>query len=129
MTKPNITALEAARCLSLLEEAAEPFVAAALARKLHLPGSRESQRRHVRAIVEHLRDNGLQIVATLQNGYWLTEDSALWRDYLEGRQIDAKRILGETHKRKRMLADAQGQGLLFEQRQRLCCGCATCGVG
>ncbi len=126
MTKLNITTLEAAKCLSFLESADEPLVAAELARKLRLSGSRESQRRHVRALVEHLRDNGSMIIATLQNGYWLTEDSALWRDYLEGRQIDAKRILGETHKRKRTLADAQGQGLLFEQR--LCCGCATCGV-
>lgn len=127
MAKINITASEAAGCLRVLEVAAEPIVAADLAKKLYLPGSRESQRRHVRAIVKHLRDNGSQIVATLWGGYFLTEDSQLWRDYLEDRQIDAKRILGETHKRKRMLADAAGQGLLFNQR--IHCGVATCGLG
>ena len=127
MTKPNITASEAAGCLRILESATEPIVAAGLARKLYLAGNRESQRRHVRAIIKHLRHNGSQIVATLQDGYFLTEDSRLWRDYLEGRQIDAKRILGETHRRKRMLADAAGQGLLFSQR--IHCGVATCGVG
>jgi len=52
---------------------------------------------------------------------------SLWRDYLEGRQIDAKRILGETGKRKKMLSDAKGQGMLFEQRIQM--GCATCGIG
>lgn len=56
------------------------------------------------------------IVATQQQGYWLTEDEQLWKEYLEGRQIDAKRILGETHKRKRQLADAQGQRFLFDRR-------------
>lgn len=125
--KPNITTLEAAKCLSFLESAGEPIVAAKLAKKLRLSGSRESQRRHIRAIIEHLRDNGSMIIATLQAGYWLTEDTSLWRDYLEGRQIDAKRILGETHKRKRILASAQGQGLLFKP-QRTVCGCATTGV-
>lgn len=127
MAKINITASEAAECLRVLESATEPIVAADLARKLYLVGNRESQRRHVRAIVEHLRKNGSQIVATRRDGYSLIEDSQLWRDYLDGRQIDAKRILGETHKRKRMLADAAGQGLLFSQRIR--CGVATCGVG
>ena len=123
MNKPNITTLEAADCLLLLKSAAEPMVAAKLARKLRLSGSRETQRRHVRAIIKYLRDNGSQIVATQWGGYFLTEEPALWRDYLEGRQIDAKRILGETHKRKRMLTDSQGQGVLFEQR--ICYGVAS----
>ena len=82
------------------------------------------QPRITAAIIEHLRDNGSMIVATLQQGYWLTEDSSLWRDYLEGRQIDAKRVLGETHKRKRQLTE--GQGFLFDMR--INCGVATCGV-
>lgn len=120
----NITAEEAARCLQILQDMAEPILAADLACKLGLGGSRESQRRHVRAIVEHLRDNGSMIVATRQQGYWLTEDSSLWRDYLEGRQIDAKRVLGETHKRKRQLTE--GQRFLFDMR--INCGVATCGV-
>ena len=126
MNKANITTLEAARCLSLLETAAEPMVAAKLARRLRLAGSRETQRRHVRAVVKYLRDNGSHIVATLTGGYWLTENDEIWRDYLEGRQIDAKRILGETHKRKR-IAGSQGQGTLFDIR--VCCGVATCGTG
>jgi len=124
VSKPNVTALEAARCLSVLESAREPIVAVELASRLGLSGSRETQRRHVRAIIEHLRNNGSMIVAALQNGYFLTEDTQLWRDYLEGRQIDAKRILGETHKQKRILTDSKGQGILFEQR--IFCGCASC---
>jgi len=124
--KANVTAEEAARCLRVLQDIAKPIVAADLAKKLALGGSRETQRRHVRAVIEHLRDNGSMVVATRQQGYWLTEDEGLWKDYLEGRQIDAKRVLGETHKRKRMLADAKGQGLLFDKRIRY--GVATCGV-
>ncbi len=125
MSKANITTLEAARCLSLLEAAAEPIVAAKLAEKLRLAGSRESQRRHVRALVKYLRKNGSHIVATLTDGYWLTKEDDIWRDYLEGKAIDAKRILGETYKRKK-IAGSKGQGLLFETR--VCCGVATCGV-
>jgi len=112
--KPNITTLELARCLSFLESADKPLVAADLAQKMHLPGNRESQRRHVRAIIKQLRENGSMIAATLQEGYFLTEDLQLWRDYLEGRQIDAKHVLGETHKRKKMLTEVgSGQGVLF----------------
>lgn len=112
--KPNITTLELARCLSFLESAEEVMTAALLAAKLHLAGSRESQRRHVRALVKKLRDNGSMVVATLQDGYFLTEDPQLYQDYLEGRQIDAKSILGETHKRKRILTEVgSGQGVLF----------------
>lgn len=122
MNTPNITAVEAARCLRILKSADKPIVAADLARKLDLGGNRESQRRHIRAIIKHLRDNGSMIIATLWGGYFLTEDSQLWRDYLEGRQIDAKRILGETHKRKKMLIEANGQGVLFRPR-------VTCGIG
>lgn len=123
MSIPSITTIETAKCLALLESALAPLVAAEIAHRLNLSGNRESQRRHIRAIIEYLRDNGSQIIATLQQGYWLTEDAGLWRDYLEGRQIDAKRILGETHRRKKMLADSQGQGHLFEQK--IFAGCAT----
>ena len=126
MSNPNITATEAAKCLRVLQDIAKPIVAADLAKKLALGGSRESQRRHVRAVIEHLRDNGSMVVAKRQRGYWLAGDLSLWKDYLDSRQIDAKRVLGETHKRKRMLADAKGQGLLFDQRIRY--GVATCGV-
>jgi len=127
MSRPNVTTDEAAGCLSLLETAARPQTAAELAQKMKLAGSRETQRRHVRAIVRHLRDNcGAQIVATLAGGYWLTDDEQLWSDYLKGRQIDAKRILGRTHEQKRMLVDDRGQGHLFDMRTR--CGVASCGV-
>jgi len=112
--KANITTSEAARCLSILESAAEPMTAAALAARLGLSGSRETQRRRIRAIVEHLRnDCSAKIVATLQDGYFLTDDDKLWRDWLDGRQIDAKRVLGVTYKQKKMLTDSQGQGVLF----------------
>jgi len=127
MDQVNITSPQAARCLRILENAAgKPIVAAELARQLGLAGNRETQRRHVRAIIEHLRETGAMVVATLQDGYFLTEDTSLWRDYLEGRQIDAKKILGQTHKKKRMLTDVNGQGLLFTQR--ICCGVAMMGA-
>lgn len=113
-----------ARCLELLKAATEPIVAADLARTMQLSGSRETQRRHIRAVIKKLRETGSMIVATLQGGYWLTDDKALWRDYLEGRQIDAKKILGGTHKQKKeILRDASGQELLFDNR--ILCGCAT----
>lgn len=115
MDKPNITSSEVARCLSILESENRFVPASELARRLFLAGSHETQRRHVRAIIKQLRDNGSMIVATLWGGYFLTEDTQLWRDYLEGRQIDAKRILGETHRRKKMITYANGQGALFGQ--------------
>lgn len=127
MIRPDITTSEAARCLELLESAAGPIVAADLAYRLRLAGSRESQRRHVRRIVNRLRDNGSKIVANRKDGYFITEDPKVLRDYLEGCQIGAKKVLGVTHKRKRMLADSNGQGLLFTQRIR--CGVASCGAG
>ena len=117
MSNPNITTEEAALCLRLLQAATEPIVAPDLARLLGLAGSRETQRRHVRALIKHLRDIcGLHIIATLWGGYLLTGDEQLWRDYNEGRQIDAKRILAVTHKRKKMIQDRAGQGFLFGQK-------------
>ena len=112
MNEPNITTDACAACLRILKAASEPIVAAELAAMMHLTGNRESQRRHVRAIIKHLRDNGSRIVATLSGGYWLTEDDEIWRDYNEHRQVDAKKIFAETHRRK-MLMDQKGQGVLF----------------
>jgi len=112
MNEPNVTTDACAACLRILKTAAEPMVAADMAVRMQLAGNRETQRRHIRAIVKHLRDNGSRIVATLAGGYWLTEDDELWREYNEGRQIDAKKIFAETHRRK-MLMDQKGQGVLF----------------
>jgi hypothetical protein len=119
MNEVNVTSSDLARCLTILKEAEMPMTAATLAMRLYLPGCRETQRRHVRAIIEQLRKAGARIVATLSEGYWLTEDLSLWSEYLEGRQIDAKKILAETYKRKRMLADAAGQGILFGQKMTI----------
>ena len=123
MNEPNVTTLDASKCLRILQASHEPLVAAELAARLQLSGNRETQRRHVRAIVKHLRDNGSRIVATLAGGYWLTNDDEIWRDYLEGRAIDAKRIIGEASRKKKMLSDAKGQGMLFVPTVQ--CGCAT----
>jgi len=121
MDKTNITTDEAAACLRLLRRAGGPMTAAELAATLYFSGKRETQRRHVRALIKHLRDNGAWIAATLQGGYFLTGDPALWRDYNEGRQIDAKKIFGVTHKRKKAaLADRLGQGFLFNPNPRVC---------
>jgi len=108
------TTEENARCLEALEGAEAPMTAMQIAAWLRLTGSRETQRRRVRAIVEVLRNQGSMIVATQQYGYWLTDDAKIYADYLAGRQIDAKKVLGKTHKeRKRMLTDRAGQGVLF----------------
>lgn len=109
----NVEASEVAMCLAILQTHESPIVAAEIARRLHLEGSRETGRRHVRAIVKQLRDKGAMIVAVGSSGYYLTDDPDLWKQYLEGRQIEAKKVMGETHKRKKMAADSKGQGLLF----------------
>jgi len=99
-------------CLRHLQAAEGPTTAVELADKLMLTGSRETRRRKIRAIVRRLRDGGAMIVATLHGGYWLTDDESLWAQYLDGRQIDAKRILGDAY-RKKMVTDRKGQGMLF----------------
>lgn len=125
MSETNITTDETAQCLRVLQAARGPIVAAGLARRLRLHGCRETQRRHVRAIIEHLRKNGSWIVGLNPEGYFLTQDPQTWRDYNEGRQIDAKRIFAEVHKRKRILNDGK-QELLFDTSIR--CGVATMNV-
>jgi len=113
MNSRTTTTDEATRLLGVLCRTEAAMTAAELAGRLALTGCRESQRRHIRALVKRLRDEGKWIVATLQGGYWLTEDRDLWRDWLEHRSIDAKRLIGESHRRQKMLTDASGQGLLF----------------
>ncbi|HAL45500.1 MAG: hypothetical protein A2Y12_08820 [Planctomycetes bacterium GWF2_42_9] len=104
---------QAARCLMLIKNNG-PILAAALAERLGFVGERETLRRKIRAIVQHLRnDCGEMIVADSVNGYYLTEDEKVWQDYLNGRQIDAKKILGITGKQLKMVTDSRGQGLLF----------------
>ncbi len=120
MTLTTLTRDQAARTLEVLKAADEPITAADLARRLDLSGCRETQRRGVRALVKQLRDDGARIVATLTGGYWLTDDPAIWRDYLEGRKIDARRLIGQSSRRQRMAVDADGQGLLFVPTER--CG-------
>lgn len=112
MDRPHIQPVVAAKLLSLLEQADEPLTAAVIAQKLNLAGERETQRRHVRAIVEYLRQHDSMIIATLSAGYWLTKDGAMYKEYLEGRQIDVKRILGETGRQKKTVF-FKGQGILF----------------
>ena len=104
---------ELVSCLSILKS--QPMTAAQIAARLRLSGCRETQRRSVRAMVEVLRDKGCRIVATNRDGYFLTTDEKVWRDYLEGRQIDAKTVLGRTHGQIRQMR-FKAQGLLFGQR-------------
>jgi hypothetical protein len=122
MKQVNITNDEAASCLLLLKRSGSPYVAADIARAMGLSGKRETQRRHVRAIIKHLRETGSMIVATLAGGYWLTEDYGTWKDYNAGRQLDAKRILGETGRRAKIISDRNGQGVLFGP-------VVSCGIG
>lgn len=100
-------------CLTLLKSADRFVPAAEIAERLHIGGKRETQRRVVREMVKTLRQANHWIVASLSDGYYLTTEKVVWQDYLDGRQIDAKRILGESGRRKRMVADKTGQGLLF----------------
>jgi len=118
-----ITVGEAAACVSLLEGASEVMPAASIAERLGLTGCRETQRRHVRAIIDHLRAGNCKVVADSQ-GYWLTDDEKVWRDYLENRQIDAKVVLGSAHRRRRESVRAgSGQRSLFGSLRRNACEC------
>ena len=112
--KPNYQpdAATAARCLGVLARAGEPLTAAAIAAALRLPGGREWQRRQVRAIVHYLRATGCRIVATLAGGYWLTEDDAIWKDYLEHEQSAGVRLIDEARRRQKPLREP-GQQMLF----------------
>jgi hypothetical protein len=104
---------QAAKCLQLIKDCG-PILAVELANKLGIDGERETKRRKIRAIVQHLRnDCGEMIVADLMNGYFTTQDLKVWQDYLDGRQIDAKKLLGITGKQLKMVTDTKGQGLLF----------------
>lgn len=113
--KPNVTTDQLARCLVILQNAEGPATAAEIAGKLNLGGNRESRRRHVREIIRELRRRSRWIIASLSGGYWLTRDESMWKDYLEHRAIDARRIIGEASRRKQEVTrDASGQHLLFE---------------
>ena len=108
-----VTVDQAAECLLLLQRTIGPRTAASIAEQLGLSGSRETQRRHVRKIVEHLRDGDCKVVGD-PSGYWLTDDQKAWRDYLDSRQIGATAVLGCTHQRRReSLRASSGQKTLF----------------
>ena len=108
----NVTTDQMQRCLSLLKKAEGILTAAELAARMRLNGNRETQRRRVRSILKKLRDGGEWIIG-FNEGCFLTDDEKVWKDYNEGRQIDAKKIIGEAAKRKKMVTDNRGQGLLF----------------
>ncbi len=124
MAKPNVTTGEQAACLRLLKAATGPMVAVDIAVHLGLGGCIETRRRHVRAIIKGLRDLGSLIVATKPAGYGLTEDKLVYKEYLENRLIEAKRIFGDTYNKKKDLVDSNGQGMLFEPK-RISVGCAS----
>jgi len=112
----NVTSEQARDCLVVLKRAEAFLTAADLAARVKLTGGRETRRRHVRAIVKQLRDDGHWIVAQNPDGYYLASDEAVWKDYLEGRKIDSKRVIGEASRRQKMVTDAHGQGLLFASK-------------
>jgi biotin operon repressor len=96
----------------ILLNADKPLVAADLAQRLHLIGSRETQRRKVRALIKKLRDEGNWIIATIWEGYKLTKDFSEWREYNERCTIGAKRIFKEVSQKKEK-AKAAYQPTLF----------------
>ncbi len=128
MAKPNVTINEQAACLRILKAATRPMTAANIAVRLGLGGCRETRRRHVRLIIEGLRDLGSLIVATKKPaGYGIAKDESVYKEYLIRRFIEAKRVFGDMHKRKKMLVESNGQGMLFEP-QRISVGCASVAV-
>ena len=110
-----ITTPELANCLAILQQANGPLTATEIAAKLRLEGCRESQRRHVRAIIEELRNNGLWVVANQKDGCWIAKDEQEWRQYLEGRKIEAKQQIGQAHRRKKCSYD-DGTMAMFGQQ-------------
>jgi hypothetical protein len=107
------TTNEVAQCLRLIREQG-PIKAIGIADRLGLAGNRETKRRHVRAIVQHLRNEcGEMIVADGWGGYFLTDDEKIWQLYLKDRSSDAKKVLGQAYKKLKMVSDLKGQGLLF----------------
>ncbi len=106
---------ELAKTLSILQGAAGPMTAIEIAARLGLGGCRESQRRHVRAIIEELRIKGCRIAANQIDGCWIAKDDQEWRDYLEGRKIEAKQQIGEAHRRKKCSYD-DGTLAMFGQQ-------------
>jgi len=120
----NVTTDQAAGCLGILKRADKFMTAAEIAASLGFGGGHETQRRHIRAIVEQLRENGSMIIANTRDGYWLTTDESVWKDYNEHRAIDCKVILAEVSHRKKLI-DSTGQGRLFDSRVQA--GCATVG--
>jgi len=120
----KITTIQLDRTLDILKSQSDFIAAIDLANKLGIEGSHELKRRHVRSIIKMLRDNGHWIIANLSCGYYLTKDVTLWQEYNQGRQIDAKRIIGEASRRKKMI-DPKGQTMLFDNSVRV--GCAVMG--
>jgi len=104
---------EAQRLMCRLITAERPLKAILIAAMLGIEGDRETQKRHVRAIVRHLRRQGAWIVASLTEGYWLTHEPGIWREYTERRTVDARRILAEASRRRRQVREA-GQRMLFD---------------
>ena len=111
----TITTPELALTISILDAAKGPMTAIEIAAKLHLEGCRESQRRHVRAIIEELRNKGVRVVANQIDGCWIAKDDNEWREYLEGRKIEAKQQIGEAHRRKKCSYN-DGTIAMFDQQ-------------
>lgn len=112
MTTRPVTTGEIGRCLTALQQAAEPLTAIEIAARLQLAGSRETRRRRVRTLIKQLRDSGVRIAASLKDGYLLGSERT-WAKYLQGQQIKAKQKIGLAHRRRKMLVDNRGQGILF----------------
>jgi biotin operon repressor len=115
MNEPNITTDQVAGCLGILRRADKFMTAAEIAVHLGIAGCHESQRRHIRALVKELRDQGEMIIANNWDGYWLTKDLKIWDDYVNHRAIEAKTMLAEVSQRKKFI-DRNGQGILFDNR-------------
>jgi biotin operon repressor len=126
MNEPNITTDQVAGCLAILKRADKFMTAAEIAGRLGIGGEHETQRRHIRALIKELRDNGSMIIANTMDGYWLTDDLVIWQDYINKRAIDAKVMLAEVSRRKKSLSEKRGQGFLFNNRIQV--GVATMGT-
>ena len=105
------------QALNALENAARPVTAAALANLLELTGSRETQRRKVRAIVRALRKAGHRVCANLSTGYWLARSGQEWSDYQAAVKAKACFAFVEISRNKSAATDrANNQGSLFPEK-------------
>ena len=87
-----------------------------LALHLQIGGDRESKRRIVRKLIEHMHERGTRICADFSSksgGYWIARNDREWRDYRVSREIHARFEFVALRKMKTAAMERQsGQAVL-----------------